>query len=203
MMDTLLRTFRRASLRALPASALALALFLVPGCIHTPPGKAPSQLPAPLAAEAPLLRQWDQAMKAFREGDLTTAHNIFERLSHEGTDQRLRQRALFAMACVRLLEAKTPEDYTSALNAWELWKTQYQPDSLCEGPRLLTPVLERLPALQEKARLAEKNKTRPQPSDCPKLLEEKEKEISELRQRLQALESIHREIEEKKKGLKD
>ncbi|SMC21504.1 hypothetical protein SAMN02746041_01193 [Desulfacinum hydrothermale DSM 13146] len=200
MMDASIQTLRRVSFGVL---LLAFAAISPLGCAHFLPQQSTEERPAATSSQEQFFNQWHEAMIFFEKGDFASAHDIFERLSHEETDPRLQQQALFAMACMRLIQAKSPEEFRSAVNVWELWKKQYQPSRDCEDPRLLTPLLQNLPAMQERALLSQKLKEQPRTSHCTKRLEEKDKEIQELRKRLRALESIHQEIEEKKKGLAD
>jgi len=145
------------------------------------------------------------AVTAFRAQDYATAHDLFERLSHEAQDRALRRQALFGLACVRLVQAQSPEEMKRALNTWSIWEEQSPPMVSCEDPRLLTPVLQRLVALMEKpVRVIGRTAKPPAaPAEWAKTVEEKDREIQELKERLRALEAIHRELEEKKRGLKE
>lgn len=149
------------------------------------------------------------AVTAFREQDYATAHDLFEHVSHEAEDRALRRQALYGLACVRLVQARSTEEMRRALNTWSIWEEQSPFQFAVEDPRLLSPLLERLPALLEKpARVSgRQTKTPPPPAssqtEWSKVVEEKDREIQELRDRLRALEAIHRELEEKRRGLKE
>lgn len=153
------------------------------------------------------------AVTAFRARDYATAHDLFERLSHEAEDRALRRQALYGLACVRLVRAQSSEEMRRALNTWSVWEEQSPVQLSIEDPRLLSPLLQRLPALLEKPARApvRQTKTAPPPSppsaasevEWSKVVEEKDREIQELRDRLRALEAIYKEVEEKRRGLKE
>jgi len=149
--------------------------------------------------------RFQDALTAFRAQDYATAHDLFERLSHEAQDRALRRQALFGLACVRLVQAQSAEEMKRALNTWSIWEEQSPSMIASEDPRLLTPVLQRLAALMEKpVRVIGRTAKPPAaPTEWAKTVEEKDREIQELKERLRALEAIHRELEEKRRGLKD
>ncbi len=149
------------------------------------------------------------AMTALRAQEYATAHDLFEHLSHEAEDRAVRRQALYGLACVRLVQAQSPEEARRALNVWSIWEEQSLAQFTMEDPRLLSPLLQRLPVLLEKplrSPVRRDKQATPTPSpqtDWSKLVEEKDREIQELRDRLRALEAIHREMEEKRRGLTD
>lgn len=149
------------------------------------------------------------AVTAFRAQDYATAHDLFEHLSHEAEDRALRRQALYGLACVRLLQAQSPEEARRALNVWSIWEEQSFIHFAVEDPRLLSHLLQRLPSLLEKpvrGPVRQGKQTTPPPlpqTDWFKIVEEKDRQIQELQERLRALEAIHRELEEKRRGLTD
>jgi tetratricopeptide (TPR) repeat protein len=131
---------------------------------------------------------YDEGMKAFQGGDYSKALKLFETLSQEAKDESLCRRTLYALACIRLIQAKDPDEFNKAMISWDLWSRLAPMEKDDEDPRMLAPFLKRIASLK-----AENNKV------YQKLLQAKENEIKALRHQIEALETIHREIQEKKK----
>ncbi len=186
-------------------AAVLAALLTVVACTASSGHRQKAEENAIIEAAASDGTRLKDAVTAFRAQDYATAHDLFERLSHEAQDRALRRQALFGLACVRLVQAQSPEEMKRALNAWSIWEEQSPPTVSSEDPRLLTPVLQRLPALMEKPVRVIGRTAKPTaaPTEWAKTVEEKDREIQELKDRLRALESIHRELEEKRRGLKE
>jgi len=70
-----------------------------------------------------------------------------------------------------------------------------------EDPRMLTPLLERFAALYLRSTSDEATSETDDDQRYKMLLREKDREIQNLRHKLEALEAIHREMEEKKKEM--
>jgi len=170
-------------------------------------------------SETAVSSAWEEGMRTFQAGDYKTALDLFEVVSTSSEMEALRHRALYAMACSRLVLAQDPEQFSAAMNLWELWSHSAPTESLAEDPRMLSPLLERCrpPAQRVKPDASEMpagNCTRPtsvqavkliKDKDCEKLLQSKEREtlrlrrqIEALRHQSEALEAIHRKIQEKK-----
>lgn len=186
----------------LMASFLALS-----GCASGWPQAARTQQQAAVDTTGAEMARLKDALTAFRGQDYATAQDLFERLSLEAQDQAVRRQALFGLACVRLVQAQSAEQMKRALNTWTIWEEQRPPENTVEDPRLLTPILKRLLSLLERPSRVEVRQAKPASGatspDVAKILEEKDREIEALTHRLRALESIHRELEEKKRSLKD
>ncbi len=183
-------------------ASLALTGLISTGCVPSAIRETKTPAENALVQETEESRQWKLAMDAFAAKDYATAHDIFEVLSHEAKDPHIKRQALFGMACTRLILAKTTAEVQRALKTWSLWENQVSNPPVGEDPRLLTPLLEKLPSLHRKLTRCLQRRPSPRPSvEYKKIIEEKDKTIEELRQRLQALESIHRQIEEKKKAV--
>lgn len=133
-------------------------------------------------------RYYDDGMKAFQGGDYSKALKLFEILSQDAKNESLRRRTLYALACIRLIQAKDPDEFNKAMISWDLWSRLAPMEKDDEDPRMLALLLKRIASLK-----ADNNKV------CEKLLQAKEKEIKALRHQIEALETIHREIQEKKK----
>ncbi|QCQ22790.1 hypothetical protein [Desulfoglaeba alkanexedens] len=177
---------------------LAVALcYWVPGCAHFR-GK---QSAAELEAQRDAAIKWNEGFKAFEEGDYETSAEIFDSLSRQAEDEALRRRALYAAACSHLLGSRTAREFDQALETWKLWKEMapYQQDF--EDPRMLDILLQRHATCYKEAQRSRQRLKPHNEAALRKRLEEKDKEITELKQRLDALETLHREIQEKKKGV--
>jgi hypothetical protein len=170
-------------------------------------------------SEAAVSSVWEEGMSTFRAGDYKTALDLFEVVSTSSKSDALRHRALYAMACTRLALAQGPDQFSAAMNLWELWSNSAPAEALAEDPRMLSPLLERWrPSMQhvkpDASEMPAGNCPRPtsvqsvrliKDKDCEKLLQSKEKEtqrlrrqIEALRHQIEALEAIHRKIQEKK-----
>jgi hypothetical protein len=196
------------------------ALVAMTGCGSLPkaePAGVQSQARGP-DTEAP---SWAEGKSALQRGDYRESARIFESLSKSAATAESRRRSLYALACTRLLMAQTPGEFSSAWNLWELW-SQTAPAEMDEDPRLLAPLLLRL-ASPFQAGTASVQPAAPAPGspgksgsmgpikvikdkECEKQLRESDKEIQRmqkqiktLRHQIEALETIHRKIQEKKK----
>lgn len=199
--------------RCVAPCLLAGALFLSPGCaVKSPP--APPE-PVPVAAVARVEERekpappvpdtprpadsalFEQGRAAFERGDLKRAEKAFDQALARETDRAARQRTLFALAAMRLALAETEEALKAARQDYERWERQSPSGGSGEDPRFMAPAVAamRPPAVLKEIR---KNADR----ECSKRLLEKEEEVKKLlNQQLRELEKIHRDIQEKKKGL--
>ncbi len=173
------------------------------------------------------LELWKNGMRAFNSGDYITAGVIFESLSKSAVTEDMRLTALYALAAVRLNMARNQVEFKAGLDLLELW-SQLSPTGIYdEDPRMLLPLLQRLaPAVPggddetpqgdaaHRLKPGEWRKTPPKgvvkvvrekDKECEAALRDREKEIKGLkrqiwvlRQQIDALETIHREIQEKK-----
>jgi len=137
------------------------------------------------------------AVTAFQNGDMEGAAALFELAGQTARDEPSRRRALYGLACARLLLAQDEKELAKARNLWETWRAGSPPGGDGEDPKFMAGVLSQYrPAFLLKDMKAACDK------ECDKRLLEKEEEVRRIIQRqVQALEEIHREIQEKKKGL--
>jgi len=131
---------------------------------------------------------YDDGMKAFQGGDYSKALKLFETLSQEVKDESLRRRTLYALACIRLIQAKDPDEFNKAMISWEHWSCLAPMEKDGEDPRMLTLLLKRIASCKTDNKKV-----------FEKLLQAKEQQIKVLRDQIEALETIHREIQKKKK----
>ena len=156
---------------------------------------APSPVKAPLATERETA--YDRGVRAFDAGEVKKAVAAWrETLAHE-TDPAVRQRALFALAAVKLSLAASDGELAAAQEMLDIWQKNSPPGGSGEDPRFLVPVARAFkPAFAVKEAKAALEK------ECARKLADREEQVRRgLQQQVRALESIHREIQEKKKGL--
>ena len=83
-----------------------------------------------------------------------------------------------------------------AMDLFDTWANNVPPGGNGEDPRLLIPLIHVFrPAFAVKEAKAAGDK------ECAKKLAEREQQVRRMQQQVKALETIHREIQEKKKGL--
>ncbi|MBU1231127.1 MAG: hypothetical protein KKA55_11050 [Proteobacteria bacterium] len=156
------------------------------------------------------------AVDSYLSGQYEKAASIFQRLSGNASDPLLARKAYFGLACARLATAKTPEDLRAGLAIWNTW-VQMTPEGLpSEDPRLITPLLPRLaashslssPAMLSEAEIDRELARSQRLAGCQEesgktreLLRKKTAEAEALRSQLNAMERLHQELSQKKKGL--
>lgn len=147
------------------------------------------------------LKYWRNGMHAFQRADYAEALKSFETIRHIGEDENLRRRALYAVACTSLILAENESEFDKAMELWRGWSDSIKKDTDQEDPRMLTPILKNVKFAQ--LQLAAKVLTDRAERDkrFQERLIAKDKEIEKLKSQLEELESIHREIKEKKKEL--
>ncbi len=154
-----------------------------------------------------------------KKGDYGKAASYFRDAGRKRSDARNRPQCPFWPGGGATRSGPTPEEYAEAVSAWEYWSGQARSGLQGEDPRMLTPFVARLAALQ-----AEKNDPAfEQPRKVPRdasnsgsgyrgtlqskereveslraKLEGREREVRRLRHQLESLEEIHRKYQEKK-----
>src|SRR5208337_1390825 len=86
----------------------------------------------------------DEAMNAFNARDYTKAKITFEILSESAQSADISRQALFGLAIVKLVLARTPDEYGDAVSSWKKWSGQVDSRIGCGDPRMITPFLLRL-----------------------------------------------------------
>ncbi len=158
-------------------------------------------------------RYLEDAMNSFNAGDYGQAQSVFGMLSESAQSPEVGRRALYGLASVKLILARTPEEYEDALSSWQKWSRQVNSGTACEDPRLLTPFLMRFgpkdtvanrsgtqgggtaKEVEAKGILQTKEK---EMQSLRSRLEQREREIRRLRLQLESLEEIHQKYQEKK-----
>ncbi len=131
---------------------------------------------------------------AFQKGDFKKAAEIFELVNHEAQDREIGRKSLYGLACVRLILAENIYEFTESLRLWEAWGQLLPKNLNDEDPRMLKPLLTHEKQVCQK-KLDVKKK------DIQWLryrLGKMKKENNRLKQQIEALEAIHRKIQEKK-----
>jgi hypothetical protein len=165
---------------------------------------------------------WEEGMEAFRAGEYQRAAHLFEALLERAQGDEARRMGLYAVACSRLVAARTPREFQEAIALWEQWRQAVPPGLRYEDPRMMAPLIRRIPPPSKPGpRPAERARGEASP-EVKRLMQSKEdeiraqeelvrakeeeirskeEEVRELREQLEALEAIHRNIGEKKRGV--
>jgi len=199
----------RSSVSALFFVCLALCASLLGGCAQLGPGSG-------FSSNDELKSAYLLAVDSYLAGQYEKSASIFQRLSGTTVDPVLARKAYYGLACSRLVVARTPEELHDGLTLWNTW-VQMTPEGLpSEDPRLITPLLPRLspshspssPAMLTEVEidheLAKTKRLAGCQDETGKLKESLRKKTAEaenLRSQLNALERLHQEISQKKKGL--
>jgi len=173
---------------AAPASAAdaqSEACSAAPATPDTPPLACPGET------------AYDRGVRAYDAGKLKKAVVAWREAADHGDDPAVRQRALFALAAVKLAQAGNETELAAALDLFDTWEQNALPGGSGEDPRFLVQVVRTFKpafAVKEAKSAAEK--------ECTRRLAVREEQVRRgLQQQVRALETIHREIQEKKKGL--
>jgi hypothetical protein len=182
-----------------------LALVLALGCARHEPVAVPVAAPAPPPAPTreviicKIEREtaYDLGLRAYEAGEVKRAMTLWREALALETELAVRQKTLFAMAAVKLSQAGSDAELSAALDLFDAWAKKSSPGGSGEDARFLLPLLKSFkPAFafrEQKAALER---------ECGKKLAEREEQVRKsLQQQVKALESIHQQIQEKKKGL--
>lgn len=218
------RTFLGMSMAPPKLPIVLLLTAMILGCSSTTP--KPLVVEEKPAISNPDWEMWKEGIQEFEKEDYNEAMVIFEYLSEHAHNKSLAAKAVFALACTRLIVAQFPEEFEEGLRLWECWAREQPIDPEDEDPRMLTPFLERLsipvgtepaarkPVAKSKKRgptkievankdLAHyKNLLEEKEKESQRLkarLEARDKEVRRLRQQIESLEAIHLKFQEKKK----
>lgn len=168
---------------------VTLVLVLgISGCLH----EMPFMVERPTSLHEADLQTFRSAHEAFQEGEFGNAAKQFEALSQQAEDKGLRRRALYALACARLILSENPDTFRTSLSLWETWTGDALPDSETEDPRMLTPLLQQMVHLKALEKENRRLKTR---------MGYLKRENLRLTEQIETLETIHQDIQEKKEGI--
>ncbi|QAZ67430.1 hypothetical protein [Solidesulfovibrio carbinolicus] len=176
------------------------------GCARREPvpvaqAAAPSPPPPAPAREVVICKieretAYDRGLKAYEAGESKRAMALWREAAGDA-ELAVRQKALFAMASVKLSQAGSDAELAAALEMFDAWSKKSPPGGSGEDARFLVPLLKAYkPAFTLKEQKAAMDR------DCAKKLAEREEQVRKsLQQQVKALETIHQQIQEKKKGL--
>ena len=175
------------------------------GCARHEPAPVvfPSQPASPTPVKPLLVRKmerettYDLGVRAYEAGEVKRALSLWREAMTVEIDQSVRQKALFALASVKLSQAAGDAELSTALDLFDAWAKNSPPGGSGEDPRFLLPSLRAFkPAFAVKELKATMDR------ECARKLVEREEQVRKsLQQQVRALESIHQQIQEKKKGL--
>ncbi|WP_300155703.1 hypothetical protein [Solidesulfovibrio sp.] len=200
---------RKKMLREAACGLCAALVILSCGCAKretaappvppTPPQVAEAPAPTAVSAACEPTRNslYDQGVCSFDTGEVKRAMGLWRTAAGTDPDPAVRRKALFAMAAVKLAQANTDAEMAAAMEMFDAWSKASPPGGSGEEPRFLLPALRNLKpaaALREQKAALER--------ECAKKLAEREEQVRKsVQQQVRALETIHQQIQEKKKGL--
>lgn len=162
---------------------------------------APAAVPAAAAASPACDPRrdtlYDQGVCAYDAGEVKRAIGLWRTAANSDPDPAVRRRALFAMAAAKLALAGNDTELATALEMLDAWAKSSPEGGSGEEARFLLPAVKSLkPAWSLKEQKAALER------ECSKKLAEREEQVRKsLQQQVRALETIHQQIQEKKKGL--
>jgi len=200
---------------------LGFAIILSSSCSSAFPSSVEKAAAPPSIRNEVEQKAWEEGLRAFQEGDYVKSSMTFQMLSESAQSGEIGRKALYAFASVRLVLARTPQEYLEAVAAWERWCSKVSSGLEGEDPRMITPFLQKLPpaiqvseksdqAAEQSRKVSRETNTtvanyksqlQSRTKEVDNLrakLESREREIRRLRHQLDSLEEIHRKYQEKK-----
>jgi TolA-binding protein len=192
-------------------------------------------LTGPTAVESGLApaesKKYAEAVSAYKAKSYDQSAQKFIALREQTANPAMARMALYGLACTRLMQANTPQDYQEAIALWDTWvqsAPKKKPEA--EDPALLAPLLaekmlfSHIPlgkeglapnavepsvpqwlvvrANQELQRLKSQLAASEQERDAQdKKIKGLEKEVERLNQQIKAFESIDQKIQKKKNAI--
>lgn len=165
----------------------------------------------------------DKGFDALGKQHYAQAEAIFADLKDSTGSTVVQRKARYGYAVARLIRARTPGQKVAAMALWDAWRQTYTPNTEWEDPRVLEPLFlcrqksgkravcrgtvpehQYKVSAQKNSRLqleAETLRQRLKDLEDSKaaLLEAKNQEIKNLKDKIRALEAIDQKIQEKKK----
>ncbi len=193
----------------------AMVVLALIGCASPPAPEPRAEIPPWQEEER---RTWEEGIYAFKTGNYNEATVIFEVLSETARTESTGRKALYALACTRLILAQTADEYNEAMSLWDCWSRQNSIYIDREDPRMLTPFLGRItpPIMPETPYpqaakpvkdmtinniLMYKNLLQAKEKEIDQMknrLDAREREIKRLRHQIESLEEIHLKFQERK-----
>lgn len=193
-------------------TVLCFFCLLNSGCTHT---QSFSPFPEKNQQYDADLATLQRADKAFQEKNYQKALEIYSILSQLPQDRTTRRKALYGLACTRLVLAENQTDLNQAIILWDAW-SQTVPQKLSgEDPRMLRPILIQKSTIQMPKKQivikedAAENKInseiiRSKNNEIQRLQNQiniQKKEIEKLNHQINSLEAIDQDILQKKKEI--
>lgn len=201
-------------------SVLLLTVTGICGCTST--ASVRQSTPVVRSVEDPELEILRDAMAAFKNKDYNAALAGFETLIGQTPNSLIRRKALYGLACCKLAQAENRNDVAAALPAWNRWEKLRPRDTREEDPSMLSPFLRQVslwptpatPVYIRHDAAAHKlencrdtlDKRQNEVQQLKSQLQSKQRETADLRARIKklkeqinSLEVIYREIQQKKK----
>ncbi|RJP76251.1 MAG: hypothetical protein C4522_18730 [Desulfobacteraceae bacterium] len=185
----------------------------ISGCAFT---KNLSTLPEPnqdYDADLATLKRGDMAFQAGNYQKALEIYSILSQLSENKTTQR---KALYGLACTKLVLAKNQTELNKAIILWDTWSQTVPQGSYDEDPRMLRPILTEknmsgiIPKKQiviienpEQDRITSKiiqSKT-DEIKNLQNRIASQQKEIETLKHQINSLEAIDQDMLQKKKDI--
>ncbi|MDJ0781786.1 MAG: hypothetical protein QNJ22_07425 [Desulfosarcinaceae bacterium] len=167
----------------------------------------------------------DNGFAALQQRHYAQAEAIFADLKDTTGSKTVQRKARYGYAFTRLMRARTPGQQAAAIALWDAWRETYSPDPEWEDPRVLEPLFlcrakggqrtickgtvpegDYKASLQKSRRLqleVDALSRRLQALEISKteLLDAKNQEIRNLKEKIRALEAIDQKIQKKKKEI--
>jgi TolA-binding protein len=131
-------TGSRSILKCLIYILICAGTFFGGGCrFPWPPISGDSAAPpSPL-----LVKQYRQAVTAYQANEYDLAARRFEDIQNRTRDRNMARKAMFGLACARLMSAETPQQYHEAVALLESWMQEAPTDFEKENPVLMVPLI--------------------------------------------------------------
>jgi len=153
--------------------------------------------------------------EAFQNGDYQKALEIYRTLSQLSENVKIRRKALYGLACTKLILSENTKDFDEAIILWDAWSQLVPPKIVDEDPRMLKPLLldKVFPKIiKKKINTREPIDKNEANSEILKSRDDKilqlqkqlkimENEVETLRHQISSLEEIDQDIFEKKKDI--
>ena len=121
---------------------------------------------------------------AFQNKDYEKALEIYRMLSQLARNEDIRRKALYGLACTRLLLSESPEELSESIILWDVWSQLESQETKGGYPILLRPLLlqKGFPEKREKEKKADVN------NSLTRIIADKDKEIQILKSRIKKME---------------
>ncbi len=150
----------------------------------------------------------DSGLQFFDLGDIQKASEIFQNLINDSDNEHIRRKALYGLACTRLILANNKEQFSDAVVLWENWSRLRGAKLGNEDPRMCSPLFQKIAPsftelscpkvesteqsvepddedepeqISETGSLSKSDNSSQKPPSCYRMLKSREKEIRNLK----------------------